>query len=212
MGEAAPEARRGSRTGTPLYVGPLPGISAGKDLHPPEVARCGLLADAARARGSAIRATDGMLGRLPARRGQRRAARAVDRHVARRRPPPGMWRRRGWRDPLHRGRAAEEPMAMRILRWRETDSNHRFLGEFPRDVSSPRRGGSGLPSAVLQPLRARKGCNTVPTEKRAGVAAGADRREAGSDLARRGGRTGRARHAGELRRSVALLQARRDKF
>src|SRR6516165_11355324 len=53
---------------------------------------------------------------------------------------------------------------------------------------------------------------TTVADKRTGVAAGADRREAGSDLARRGGRTGRARHAGELRRSVAVLQARRDQL
>src|SRR5215467_11405271 len=33
--------------GTPLYVGALPGISAGKDLNSPDVARRGLLADAA---------------------------------------------------------------------------------------------------------------------------------------------------------------------
>ena len=48
------------------------------------------------------------------------------------------------------------------------------------------------------------------TAARARVAAGADRREAGLDLAGGGGRAGRTRHAGELRRSVALLQARRD--
>jgi hypothetical protein len=53
----------------PLYVGALPGISAGKDVNSSEVARRGSLADAARARGSAIRATDGMLRRQPARRG-----------------------------------------------------------------------------------------------------------------------------------------------
>src|ERR1700730_3737706 len=43
----------------------------------------------------------------------------------------------------------------------------------------------------------------------AGLAAGADRREAGPDLAGGGGRVGRARHAGELWRGVAFLQARR---
>ena len=30
------------------------------------------------------------------------------------------------------------------LRWRETDSNFRFLGEFRRDLGSPWRRGSGL--------------------------------------------------------------------
>ena len=45
---------------------------------------------------------------------------------------------------------------------------------------------------------------------RAGVAAGADRREAGPDVAGGGGRAGRARHAGELWRGVAVLRARRD--
>jgi hypothetical protein len=34
------------------------------------------------------------------------------------------------------------------LCWREPDSNHRFLGEFRRDVGSPWRGGSGLPSTM----------------------------------------------------------------
>src|SRR5215467_3796981 len=96
----------------PLYtLARYPVSPPGRDLNSPEVARRGLLADAARARGSAVRATDGMLRRLPARRGRRRAARAVDRHVPRRRPHPG---RRGWRDPLHRGRAAEEPKVCRL--------------------------------------------------------------------------------------------------
>src|SRR5258708_39775335 len=40
-------------------------------------------------------------------------------------------------------------------------------------------------------------------EERAGVAVGADRREAGPDVASGGGRAGGARHAGELRRGVA---------
>src|SRR5215470_344765 len=46
---------------------------------------------------------------------------------------------------------------------------------------------------------------------RARVAAGADRREAGPDVAGGGGRVGRARHASELRGGVALLQARGEK-
>src|SRR5215469_14744848 len=46
---------------------------------------------------------------------------------------------------------------------------------------------------------------TTAADKRTGVVADTDRREAGSDLARSGGRTGRARHSGELWRSVALL-------
>lgn len=47
---------------------------------------------------------------------------------------------------------------------------------------------------------------------RAGMAVGADRREAGPDVARGGGRAQRARHAGELRRGVALFQARGDQL
>src|SRR5712672_3103623 len=43
-------------------------------------------------------------------------------------------------------------------------------------------------------------------EERAGMAVGADRREAGSDVASGGGRAGGARPAGELRRGVALLR------
>src|SRR6202047_5270510 len=43
-------------------------------------------------------------------------------------------------------------------------------------------------------------------EERAGVAIGADCREAGSHLARNGSGAGGARHAGELRRGVALLR------
>ena len=46
--------------------------------------------------------------------------------------------------------------------------------------------------------------------ERAGMAVGADRREAGPDLAGAGGRAGRTRDRGELRRGVAVLQAPRD--
>ena len=46
--------------------------------------------------------------------------------------------------------------------------------------------------------------------RRAGVVIGADRREAGTDPAGGGGRTGRTREAGKLRRGVAVLEARRD--
>ena len=42
--------------------------------------------------------------------------------------------------------------------------------------------------------------------ERAGMAVGADRREAGPDVASGGGRAGGARHAGELRRGVAVLR------
>ena len=45
-------------------------------------------------------------------------------------------------------------------------------------------------------------------EGRARMVIGADRREAGPDLAGGGGRVGRARHAGKLRRGVALFPAR----
>src|SRR5215467_5315070 len=78
--------------GTPLYVGALPGISAGKDLNSPEVAKRGLLADAARARGSAIRATDGMLRRLPARRGLSAIKITCIMKVMRLVPPPSQAR------------------------------------------------------------------------------------------------------------------------
>jgi hypothetical protein len=37
------------------------------------------------------------------------------------------------------------------LRWRETDSNFRFLGEFRRDLGSPWRRGSGLRGRSPQP-------------------------------------------------------------
>ena len=45
--------------------------------------------------------------------------------------------------------------------------------------------------------------------RRARLAAGADRREAGPDVAGARGRAGRARHRGELLRGLALLRARR---
>jgi transposase len=48
--------------------------------------------------------------------------------------------------------------------------------------------------------------------ERAGMAVGADRREAGPDIAGGDGRVGRARHSGELRRGVAVLRARRGQF
>src|SRR5215472_18991532 len=51
---------------------------------------------------------------------------------------------------------------------------------------------------------------TTAAQKRTGMVAGADRRKARPDIAGGGGRAGRARHASELRRSVALLQARGD--
>jgi hypothetical protein len=41
--------------------------------------------------------------------------------------------------------------SQRTLRWRETDSNHRFLGEFRRDLDSPWRRGSGLRGRSPQP-------------------------------------------------------------
>jgi hypothetical protein len=47
-------------------------------------------------------------------------------------------------------------------------------------------------------------------EERAGVAIGADRREAGPDLAGGDGRAGGARHPGKLWRGVAVLRPRRD--
>src|SRR6267154_3000642 len=43
-------------------------------------------------------------------------------------------------------------------------------------------------------------------EERAGMAVGADRRETGPDVASGGGGAGGARHAGELRRGVAVLR------
>src|ERR1700676_1438311 len=48
--------------------------------------------------------------------------------------------------------------------------------------------------------------------ERAGMAVGADRREAGPDIAGGDGRVGWARHSGELRRGVAVLRARRGQF
>ena len=62
-------------------------------------------------------------------------------------------------------------------------------------------------SAAAKPMG---GLAAAAAEARARVVVGADRREAGSDLTGGGGRAGRARHAGELRRGVALLQARGD--
>jgi hypothetical protein len=45
----------------------------------------------------------------------------------------------------HAGRDPLGPSSRRPRRWRETDSNHRFLGEFRRDVGSPWRGGRRRP-------------------------------------------------------------------
>jgi hypothetical protein len=45
----------------------------------------------------------------------------------------------------HAGRDPLGPSSRRTRRWRETDSNHRFLGEFRRDVGSPWRGGRRRP-------------------------------------------------------------------
>src|SRR5712691_1457205 len=78
-----------------------------------------------------------------------------------------------------------------------------------------KRGQRGEVVAALAGDRQRGGkadgrLAATAAEERAGVALGADRREAGPDVAGDGSRTGRARHAGELRRGVALLQARRD--